>query len=133
MNLLTFSKNTLEAITKYDEEVNTEPLDAQIKFADIWDECHMKLKYTYKVDGLKLTGEGFELGEATSTECINAATLARFNTGKDVYFYHHSEFTLFGFLNQEFINLMEPEVSRLIKSYNSYCSQYLNKHNLKIV
>ena len=131
MNLLQFSIDTFTALSKYDNCVTSEEMNPQIEFANIWDECYMKLKSMYKLPDLSLTGEGFEKGKAMVVECIDTANIIRKLTKKDVYFCNPSEYTLFDFLNDEFIRLMQPEVSKLISSYESYCQGYLNTTKLK--
>lgn len=126
MNLLEFTKATFTALSEFDDCLRDTEIEPGVQFADIWDACHIQLKELYKLPDLSLTGEGFTQGNATATECIDTARIVRKQTKKDVYFYHCSEYTLFSFLDDQFIKLMEPEVKNLVASYQSYCQGYLN-------
>ncbi len=131
-NLLKFTIQTFEALQKFNHLVNTDATEAELKFSDVWDEADMKVRELYYLPALTLTGNGYNIGKATVTDCIHTARMIRKNTGKEVYFYHKSDLTLFDFLDSEIIRIMEPKVADLIKYYDNFCAPYLiNSSNLK--
>lgn len=125
-NVYQFSLDTKRALEKYsdyngDKYINTDKFDANIKFDDIWNECHTELITKYSLPSFHLYEDGFQQGDATDEEVTELVTNINSIGGADTV----DESGIYGFLDRKFLEIISPKVDQLIKEYNEFCEKAL--------
>jgi hypothetical protein len=120
-------------LKKYDDLVNTDSFNAIEKFNDIWNDAHAELCEAYSLPAFHLWEDGFYKGDAYDNEIVESVN--SINAVADPM--HHDwnpdpavwceendeteelETNVFDFLDEKFVEIVEPKLDMLIKQYEN--------------